>query len=1108
MTNSHGTRRAWGASLRACFSALILNAMALSANAVPLALDWDQLTWLPEGQTNLDETYQIDGRDVTVTIGGNTAGLDNTGTLSPRLDDSNTGGLVPAENALVITTDYPVGDNNREVDVTIDLSQFPGGVQDLSFDVFDIDSNASFVDIVSVTAVANGVTVNPTTIVPSPANILTSPNTVEGRQSSPGSSGDANAFFEFAVTGITELRLAYVNGGPTTNAGLQTISIHDINFSFQQADLSLTKTVDNPTPSATDNVVYTVTLTNDGPDEGTGLEVTDQLPSGLVYVSDDSGGAYDPGTGVWTVGTLAAGASTALQITATVQATGDYVNTAELTAANELDPDSTPGNNDPTEDDQASVAITPTVFADLSLTKTVDNPEPLVGALVTFTLTLTNDGPLGTTGVTVADALPSGLAFDAARPSVGSYDNGTGVWTVGAIANGASETLEIDARVLPTGDYTNVAEVATSDLPDPDSTPGNNDPTEDDQGQAAVAPPAIGAAKSVSAGPVNNGDGTFTLTYDVIATNFGTVPLSNLQITDDLTATFAGALGFVVDDVSSVGFTVNPNFNGVGDTNLLAGTDTLTVGTSALVSLTVTVTPGANNGPYLNQAEASGTGPLGTPVTDLSQLGVNPDPDADGDPTNNNDPTPVTFAEGPVIGLAKRVSSAVTNNGDGTFSFDYTFVVQNVGDVILSSVQVVDRLTDTFGGANGLTLDGLSSADFAVNPNYDGDTDINMLVGTDVLAIGASGDIVLSLTVDAGTNLGPYQNTGTASGISPAGTPVTDISTDGVAPDPDNDGDPGNNSTPTPITFGEAPQIGVAKAVTTAPVNNGDGTFTFGYTIFVENSGDVTLTDVQVTDSLATTFNAATAYVLDGVASADFTLNPAYDGASDTNLLAGTDVLAVGASGTITLDLTVTPGANLGPYTNTAFGQGTSPANAVVQDQSTDGVDPDPDNDNNPNNNSTPTPVSFGENPGIGTAKVVSTAPIDNNNGSFTLAYTIVVENTGDVVLDNLQIVDDLGVTFADASSVVVNGVQSADLTVNGAFDGAGDTSLLAGTDILGLGAQGSVEVTLTVVPGAFAGPYLNLAVGQATSPAGNPVGGRLDRRHRGGPRQRRRPEQ
>jgi uncharacterized repeat protein (TIGR01451 family) len=245
---------------------------------------------------------------------------------------------------------------------------------------------------------------------------------------------------------------------------------------------------------------------------------------------------------------------------------------------------------------------------------------------------------------------------------------------------------------------------------------------------------------------------------------------------------------------------------------------------------------------------------------------------------------------------------------------------------------------------------------------------------------------------------------------------------------------------------------------------------------------------VQITDDLGAAFGGATAYSVTAINSADLAFNPAFDGASDQNLLLGNDTLIVGQSGTVTIDLLVEPGANLGPYQNTAIGFGTSPADNVVQDQSTDGVNPDPDNDNNPNNNSTPTPVTFGENPGIGTAKVVSALPVDNNNGSFTFSYTMRVENTGDVVLDNVQITDDLATAFAEAASFVVNGVQSVDLAVNPAFNGADDPELLAGSDTLGLGESGTVTVTLTVVPGNFEGPYLNTAVGQGTSPAGNPV--------------------
>ena len=125
------------------------------------------------------------------------------------------------------------------------------------------------------------------------------------------------------------------------------------------ADLSLTKTVDIPTPDIGTDVVFTITASNAGPARATGVLVTDQLPSGFTYVGDTSGGAYNPVTGVWTVGTLAIGASRSMNITATVEATGNYTNIAEVTAANQSDPDSKPGNGVPNEDDFASATAAP-----------------------------------------------------------------------------------------------------------------------------------------------------------------------------------------------------------------------------------------------------------------------------------------------------------------------------------------------------------------------------------------------------------------------------------------------------------------------------------------------------------------------------------------------------------------------------------------------------------------------------------------------------------------------------------------------------------------------------------------------------------------------------
>ena len=106
------------------------------------------------------------------------------------------------------------------------------------------------------------------------------------------------------------------------------------------ADLSLTKTVNISTPDVGTDVVFTITLSNAGPLTATGVVVTDQLPSGFTYVTDDSGGAFDPATGEWTVGTLVAGVGLALNITATVNNIGDYINRAEVTSVNENDPNS------------------------------------------------------------------------------------------------------------------------------------------------------------------------------------------------------------------------------------------------------------------------------------------------------------------------------------------------------------------------------------------------------------------------------------------------------------------------------------------------------------------------------------------------------------------------------------------------------------------------------------------------------------------------------------------------------------------------------------------------------------------------------------------------
>jgi len=86
--------------------------------------------------------------------------------------------------------------------------------------------------------------------------------------------------------------------------------------------------------------------------------------------------------------------------------------------------------------------------------------------------------------MTVEDQLPSGYSY--VSHSGGSYVPGTGIWDIGSLADGATETLTITATVLATGVYANYAQVETADQDDPDSIPGNGSENEDDDDTSSV----------------------------------------------------------------------------------------------------------------------------------------------------------------------------------------------------------------------------------------------------------------------------------------------------------------------------------------------------------------------------------------------------------------------------------------------------------------------------------------------------------------------------------------------------------------------------------------------------------------------------------------------
>lgn len=118
-----------------------------------------------------------------------------------------------------------------------------------------------------------------------------------------------------------------------------------------EADLALDKSANFAVRTVGQNVVFTITVTNLGGNCASDAVITDMLPAGFTWVSDTSGGAYNPATGIWTIPLILPGESIALQITALAVNNGVWVNTATITSAVPDDP--VPGNNS----DQVTVTV-------------------------------------------------------------------------------------------------------------------------------------------------------------------------------------------------------------------------------------------------------------------------------------------------------------------------------------------------------------------------------------------------------------------------------------------------------------------------------------------------------------------------------------------------------------------------------------------------------------------------------------------------------------------------------------------------------------------------------------------------------------------------------
>jgi uncharacterized repeat protein (TIGR01451 family) len=199
-------------------------------------------------------------------------------------------------------------------------------------------------------------------------------------------------------------------GTAVTNTASVSSSVNDPNTAdnsssattnvSQQADLSITKS-GPPSASPGQNITYTIVVTNAGPGAAGSITVSDVTPAGLTFVSATGGCT----TGFpCSIGVLAAGQSATISATYSIPsgyATSTVSNTASVAS----------GANDPTASNNSATVVTPVVAqADLSITKS--GPASFTpGQTITYTITVTNSGPLSATNSFVTDNTPAGLQF-------------------------------------------------------------------------------------------------------------------------------------------------------------------------------------------------------------------------------------------------------------------------------------------------------------------------------------------------------------------------------------------------------------------------------------------------------------------------------------------------------------------------------------------------------------------------------------------------------------------------------------------------------------------------------------------------------------------------
>ncbi|UOQ90603.1 hypothetical protein MUN74_06745 [Agromyces endophyticus] len=557
--------------------------------------------------------------------------------------------------------------------------------------------------------------------------------------------------------------------------------VDDISDVIPVSDLRVTKT-DSPDPViAGEELFYTVTVTNDGPDAAAGAVVVDSLPPEVDYLSDDGDCTYDALDHqlTCTMGDIPVGESRSFVIKTRVHSdtvVGEDDGTLRIENVVSVSSASVDG-------DLSDNTFTQRTFvqerSDLEVTKVCKPDGELpAGQTGTCTIFVDNHGPSSARDIVVTDTnLSDGdFAIGTVTPSQGTCGapaNGVITCTIGDLAAAsptATGRATIVVEVSATEDV-DINDVVTVNSPTPDPVTSNN------KAQESINVKAVTDLSVDKTGPATATAGT-DITYTIAIQNHGPSTATGVVVTDDLSA------GVQILAVSGTGgATCNAGVPGDSTRPTRCSFGNLAPNAARTMTIDVRILPDFI-GPLHDDARVSSD-------------------TFDDDLANNLDTVATEVAASADLSITKSDSPDPVIAGD---PLTYTITVHNAGPSTATDVEITDELPDGTSFVEGV----------------DGN-------GATVCALVQPGDVVCDLgTMAPGATVTVYLTVDTSPSL-PADAVLVNTATVGSAtPDPDPSDNTANEST----AVDTAADIWIDK---TATLRSGNPAPVIVYTLTVHN---------------------------------------------------------------------------------------------------------------------------------------------------------------------------------------------------------------------------------------------------------------------------------